>query len=132
MANSPRWPTETTQRLNQWSKQFKSNLFTVAESFAKHEGAEAVLVRHVDEAHGAFARLGLTNRRWYERTEFWTGIGGLLIGLAFALPDLLAAFMNDSAKRTGVTIGAIVVMGLIGIFFYAFAWARGSLPLHRR
>lgn len=132
MANSPRWPTETTQRLNQLCELFKSNLKTVAESFAKHENAEAVLVRHVEEAYAALARLGLTSRRWYERTEFWTGIGGLLIGLAFALPDLLAAFMDDSAKRTGVTIGAIVVMGLIGIFFYAFAWARGSLPRQRR
>ena len=132
MASSPRWPKETTQRLNQFSDQFKSNLKTVAESFAKHETAEAVLVRHVEEAHAALARLGLSSRRWYERTEFWTGIGGLLIGLAFALPDLLAAFMDDSAKRTGVTIGAIVVMVLVGVFFYIFAWARGSLPRQRR
>ena len=104
----PKLSKETTQRLNQLQAHFKLNLQGVAVSFAKHEQSEAVLVRHVEEAYGALARLGLVSRRWYERTEFLSGCGGLLLGAAFALPDVLGAFMADTSWRTDATIGGMV------------------------
>ncbi len=132
MPNSiPKWLRETTQLSNQFQEHFKANLRGVAESFAKHEHAEAVLVRHVEEAYGALARLGLISRRWYERTEFLSGAGGLLFGGAFALPDVLSAFMAESSWRTGATIGGMVAMMGVGGFLCAVGWIRGTIPQPR-
>ncbi|HLQ44372.1 MAG TPA: hypothetical protein VK137_06570 [Planctomycetaceae bacterium] len=124
-AVAPKLPAESKRRINHLSEQFKVNLKDVAKAFAIHENAETVLVRHVDEAHTALARLGLTICRWYERSELLTGLGGLTLGLAFAAPDILGAFLDDSPKRHGITIGVVVAMFAIGLFRYGFGWVRG-------
>lgn len=126
---TPRWPRETTTRANELANDFKSGLRTVAESFAQHEGAEAVLVRHVDEAHSALARLGLNRKRWFRRPEFATAGGGLLVGLAFACPDIVTVFVpSESSLRTGLTVAAFSVAFCVGLFLFCFGWYKGTVP----
>ncbi len=71
----PRWLGPTTEHADNLIKAFKSNLRTVAIRLAKHERAEVVLDRHVDEAHDTLSRLGLSRRKWMDRPELEVSVG---------------------------------------------------------
>ena len=75
----------------------------------------------------AINRLGLTRRSWWKRSELETTIGGFLVGLTFALPDIVGFFwQQDSDTRTGVVSGAMIAMLVIGLFFSVHGWFQGN------
>jgi hypothetical protein len=126
----PQWLSATTKHLNDEVKEYKSHLRDIAIVLARRERSETVNLRHVEEAFGAAARIGLRRNPWWQRTELESTVGGLLVGFTFILPDVVGFFWpDDSSTRTGVVSGIMVASFLIGAVAAVHAWFRGKLPL---
>lgn len=92
--------TEARAYANKVREQFEKNLKTIAEEIADSQSAEAVLVPHVDEAFLTLKRAGLRTPgavpRFYQRSDFWVGIGTFLIGLSLTI----SSFARDVLEST--------------------------------
>lgn len=80
----PSWGRPSEKAVNELTKKYKENLKSVATSLAQFESAERILMSHVQGAHEALARHGLSRQRgrWRE-LEFWAS--GLLLGSSISL-----------------------------------------------
>ena len=72
---APTWPMKARDHCKKRADLFHANLKAVSQSIASQDGVDSVSIRHVDEGHAALARVGLTPRKWYCRTEFEVGVG---------------------------------------------------------
>jgi hypothetical protein len=125
----PTWPPATNERLKELSNRHKANLRAVADAFASFNELEHVSLKHVNDAHSALGRIGLTSEPWYRRTELESGCGGLCFAAAAATPDIASAFFDSTAPwYRGLICGLMGALGLIGAFFLIHAWFRGQLP----
>lgn len=130
-----KWAQVTRAYAKATSEDFHESLKSVAESFADHERLDSVSNKHVDESFLALARLGLHCKRWWQRSDTWTGFGAFLVGLSFSMPDLCQSLCStfDLPEKTAsvaATSSMITVFSLgAGLFF----WAKhhGSLPKKR-
>ncbi len=125
-----KWPKETSVHANRLADSVKSSLRSVAETFAKHERVDSVSLKHVDEAYSALARLGLNSKRFWQRTDTWTALAGLLIGCSLSFPDAfssLAAFLSmEWVEKIGPI--AMIVGAVLGACIFAWAHYHGTLP----
>lgn len=107
---------------------FKTNLTTITEATATHDGVETVSKRHVDEAYRTLARAGLSRAVWYKRTEFETGVGGVFLALALSSSDIVAVFYPaDSPWRSAITAAIFILALILGILLWIHGWLRGAL-----
>jgi hypothetical protein len=125
----PEWQRLAQSHLAVQAEIYQKTLKDVAEAFAHHEQAEVILVRHVNEAHGALARVGLSNLNWLSRAENLTALGGILIGASFAASDITSVFFDDGPTRKGFAIAWFFTLMAIGFFLYSAGWKQGQLPL---
>ena len=127
-----KWPKETSGYANTVGDAFKSNLKSVAETFAKHERVDQVSKKHVDESFAALSRLGLHSKRWWQRSDTWTAFGAFLFAISFSVPDVCSAFcsfLGINQDRTNVvSVSLLIVFALAGIALFFWAMHRGSLP----
>lgn len=126
------WPRESTSHANQLSKVFKDNLTTIAETFAGHERVDHVSRKHIDESFAALARMGLHGKRWWQRSDTWTGCGAFLFGISFSMPDICGALggfacWNEKSVST-LSVIALVVFAIFGAGLFLWARHHGSLP----
>jgi len=130
-SGKPSWQSSSTKRANEIATEFKHDLRTIAESMANIEGAESVLTRHVDEAFSALRVLGLKRRRLRERPELLTSAGVILMGLAFAAPDVIDVFVDHPLLNRTLCLTAVTVLFFGGLCLWIFGWFRGSSPSTR-
>jgi hypothetical protein len=111
------------------AEQFSANLKAVSQSIASQDGVDSVSIRHVNEGHAALARVGLTPRNWYLRTEFEVGAGTILIGIGCASPTLTGFFFDPTSRYLiGTTIALLCICFVAGLIFSIHGWMRGSMP----
>lgn len=133
--STPSWPRATSTYANQVADRFKADLRAIAETFARHEKQDSLSRKHVDEAFLALARLGLHSKTFWQRSDTWTGLGTFLVGIAFSVPDGVAAVggfaeISENSQKTLSLLGA-VSLGIVGAIIAFWARYRGSLPSKR-
>jgi hypothetical protein len=134
LSGNPTWPSASSHHVTEIAKEFKHDVRAIAEAMAKHEGAESVLVRHVDEAFSALSALGLRRRRWHSRPELLTSAGVALLGLAFSVPDVLDVFIDRSEYPIlypSLRVGSVTCLFAGGLTLWLIGWLRGTRPATR-
>jgi hypothetical protein len=128
-ADQPDWLKDTSEkRVDELGASFRDNLRQIAEALAREAQSEVIVVKHVDEAHTALAKLGLSRRRWYERSEGFAGVGGALIGLAFATPDVCSVFLNDGTAKNAINVVAVLTFAIVGTALFLYGWLVSRFP----
>ncbi len=124
--DQPKWSKQSTERVESISAEFDENIRRIAIRIARHEKSVYVDPRHVDEAKGCLSRSGLNRRPWYERPELEVGLGMWLLGLMFAIPDIVGIITSiPEAKKPYVSWSVIAVFAALGAFFSTHGWYRG-------
>jgi hypothetical protein len=120
------WSKPAHQRHAVLKKSFADGLHGIAECLAKHDET-SVSERHVNQAFQALSCVGLHRRRWTERPESFTALGGFLFGFAFSCPTGVS-LLFDSAYADDISRSLLVALAIIGIFLMLFGWHTGKLP----
>lgn len=124
------WSKAANKRATELSSEFKANLRGVADCFAGHDGAQdAVSVSHVDRAFDALASSGLLRRRWLDRPESETALGGMLIAGSFSASGIVGCFFDDPTRA--ISGGLFIAMFVCGAFACCHGTYRGKLPRSR-
>lgn len=118
----PQWTVSAVEQVNELENELGELFRLWAAALARRDHAEFVLVRHVEEADRAL-RSFPRSERWSPRWE--STIGGVVSGIAAALPDLLGALLPEKNKAAvPIATGACLVVGLLLI---GHAWFRTRL-----
>jgi hypothetical protein len=120
-----RWPTQTRQYAEIVRDRFYANIRIVASACAKHEKAELVLSRHVDEAFTTLGRLGFNLRPWYKRPELEVSVGLALLGLAVNTQDIITGLFGHTDSIDAIVCGTMVGLIVAGIVTWIHGWIRG-------
>ncbi len=102
------WPRDTQKHIRDRERAFGYHLNRVSECFARHGRVDSVSIRHVDDAHDALAKSGLSDVPWYKRKEFEVGAGAFCVGAAFAASDIVSVFGGDGVTGVAFKVGLFV------------------------
>lgn len=122
----PNWSTSTRIHHNKRVQLYSASLKGVALHLASLQGLDTTAPIHVDHAHEALAKAGLTRAKFYRRPEFEVGSGSMLFAIALASTALGPHFFPESAKVA--TAIMMCVGGVAGLFFSIHGWMRGNAP----
>lgn len=125
---TPRWPNDTRQYAETHRDSFYNNLRIIATACARHEKAEYVLTRHVDESFVTLGRLGFNLRPWYRRPELEVSAGVALWGLSASTPDIASGLFGHTDGIDTTVCATMVVLAAIGLVFCVHGWIRGRYP----
>ena len=120
------WSKEAQSALKPIDKAYSAALRQIAYGLAVGERSERVLVKHVEESYRVLAAAAHDLKPWYKRSATESAIGGAMIGLSFAAPDLVSCFMAESTSRTAVSQSLVVASCLIGCLLTVHAILRGN------
>lgn len=123
------WSKAAQTQASNIEKDFKGNLRQIADCLAAHDRATQVAPAHVDRAFECLSTHGLCRRPWLDRVEARTSVGGAAIGLAFALPDVIATLLPKAPP--GLASACVISFILIGVFLVVDGWYQGTLPVPR-
>jgi hypothetical protein len=87
------WITESNRRLGTLTSDYNTALEEIAAALAKHEGADRVMVKHVDEAFRVLAASSNNRRPWYARHESEIAAGSVLFTGSFSLAENVTKFL---------------------------------------
>src|SRR5437660_1578602 len=110
ISDGTKWNGQARARKKALAAQFADDLDAIASAFASHENSETIVVRHVEHAFSSLSRLGLMRKRFLLRTDFWSSIGGLLVGISLAIPDWIG-LLPENAKNVLTSNNIPFVMG---------------------
>jgi hypothetical protein len=122
------WSKPANARVNELHKVFKEDLRTIAGCLARHDKAVSVSPSHVHRAFESLANAGLARRRWIDRPDAETAIGGTFVGGAFAAPDAVNTLF-DPSSHPGIAAGALIASFVIGTFLVIHGTFRAKLPV---
>lgn len=124
------WGRAVSTYTNGVAEDFKEDLRSVAEAMANHDRVQHVSEKHVNEAFGALARAGLNCKPFYVRADFWAGIGGLLTGISFSVPDALSATATGmkTPSIANLSFPLMVIVLAMGIMLFCWSIYSNSVP----
>lgn len=124
----PEWNDSAKRHASQLTSDYGTTLRQVAESVTIFSQLQTVNLKHVEDAHSALARVGLSRFGWLSRPENETALGGALLGFSAAGNDIITVFCKDPSFRDGATWVWCVLFFVAGVVLYAHGWHRGRLP----
>lgn len=122
-----KWGRPAQNRAKSIESDFKADLRQIAQCLAHHDKADSVSALHADRAFEALSRCGLSRRRWFDRPESETALGGVLAGTAFSMPEVIDTLMGD-LPHPGFSAGALIAFFLSGTFLFLHGSYRARLP----
>lgn len=132
MANSknksPRWPKDSTDAVENFTKDFEKNLRRIAVRLALHSTPSNVDPVHVSQAFEILSQAGLKRRPFLERPDVETGFGGLLTGAAPAVPHFFQLVMPEATfLEWKVTYYGMAIAFIVGAILMVHGWYRGTV-----
>lgn len=112
--------------IGKYGTDFSRNLREIAIIHARHEVAEYVLARHVDEAFSSLSRMGLNRRPFYKRPELEVGAGSAVIGVAGTVCSFADVLLGDGAGTILFEQCICVSCLIVGFGLIAHGWIRGQ------
>src|SRR3569833_2188491 len=120
------WSPQANKRLTAITREFKANVQAIADALSNHDSAVQVAPVHVERAFESLSSSGLMRRRWIDRPEAETALGGVFAGASFAAPDVVGCLCDDPHKA--FSRATLVALFIIGSFLFAHGTYRGRLP----
>ncbi len=87
------WVTESEAHVRHLASEYRDALTEIATALARHEGAERVLVKHVDEAFRILSAASNNRRPWYARHESEIALGAAALTGAWSFWHSLTEFL---------------------------------------
>ena len=125
---TPSWQKHSTARREQLTLDYKTNLKIIAESIASYQENEVVLETHVEQAHETLAKAGLSDTPWYQRTEFRSGLAGLIVGGSFSISDVINLAPLEENHQLVIARVLFIVMLILGIALFVYTAFSSRLP----
>lgn len=134
MSSKVTWGRSVSTYTNRVVDDFKDDLKSVATAMANHDQVDTVSEKHVDEAFSALARSGMNCKPFYLRADFWTGIGGLLVGISFSIPDVVNAVADGMQMQElkNASLSLMLVVFAIGAMLFFWSLYSSSVPRTRK
>ncbi len=128
------WGRPVATYTNGVADDFKEDLRSVAEAMANHDRVQHVSEKHVNEAFAALARSGMNCKPFYLRADFWTGMGGLLVGLSFSIPDAIGATAKGMKmpQLENASFPSMITVMTVGIMLFFWSIYSNSVPRTRK
>lgn len=126
--NDIRYGRKAEDRLKNYVESFKGNLSKITRRLARHERAETIDVRHVDNAYEALIRCGLDRLPFWQRPQLKITISGFLIAAALATPDFAPYLAGENQLLQNVLFWAgVIIFSTIAIGIYIWGWLQNRV-----
>jgi len=123
-----RYGKESEQLVGDRVEEFKGNLSRVTRRFARHERAQTIDVRHVENAYEALVRCGLERMPWWQRPQMKLTLSGFFVAAALATPDFAPYFSNGNEKTQAILFWTgISVFSLCAVGMYVWGWLQNRI-----
>ena len=123
----PTWSTPARKRAKEITASVDAEVRGIADCLADFDQRQRAARAHVDRAFSYLANAGLSRRRWINRPDTETGLGGAIIGLSFSAPDVVNTLIDGSADP-GAAPACLISLFVIGAFFAGRGMYRARLP----
>ena len=129
-SRSPNWNGKTRELVGDLTEDFRENLRRLTIRLARHERADNIEVRHVDEAYEALCTVGIKRRIWWKRPELEVAVGAFIVTLAFSASDITTVVGSILAlkidQQYSVAAGLFVGGLIAGTALTVHGWIRGN------
>lgn len=126
--NNVRWGKEAEQFLKERIDTFKANMRRISIRLAKHERAETIDRRHVENCYEGLIRCGLDRTPWWERPQLKVTASAGFVGIALAMPDFAPHMSFGSVAVQEVIFWSGVSISLaMAVALYVWSWLQNRI-----
>ena len=125
MGTTPSWLKKPQERVDALVKQYEDNVRRMAVRLAIHENSNTIGERHVNNAHEALIRSGLSMMPWFKSQRFKTSVGGFFVGASFSLYGLVPLTPIQKEWIVPASWCVLIICLLIGLIFYVWGFLDG-------